>query len=219
MNHSRLLTGLVISSLAIQAVSLGGCLRLINNDKSYSSSFDDAHDYAEYWCGPCKEVDTYSPKDGLIIHKMKDKEYKFTYYVSEIETSYTFSSYSTYNIEDFGYYYLLEFLEEADLDAMIDEYDLTNEVDEPYRPNDERPELCNYTPKIVISTDLTLSKSDSKKIANAILDGLEEFDSEREVFTREDDNTYVGIEIRSAAQPEDLGARWHLEMTTYGFEQ
>jgi len=219
MDHSRLLTGLLISGLALQAITLGGCYRLITNDKRYSSSFDDAHDFAEYWCGPCEEVDTYTPEDGLTIHKMKDKEYSFTYYVSEIESSQTAYSYTSYNIEDFGYYYLLEFLDKAELSGLIDEYDLTIKVDEPYRPNKERPELCNYTPELIISTDRTLSGDDNKKIATALLDELKRFDSGREVFTKENDNTYVNIEIRSAALPEDLGARWHLEITTYGFEQ
>ena len=68
MKHSRLVSGALIFALTAQAFLLGGCIG--------SSEYGSALEYAEKWCGPCKEVDSYEADDDLVIHKMKDKEYR-----------------------------------------------------------------------------------------------------------------------------------------------
>ena len=74
IENSRLVSGALIFALTAQAFLLGGCIE--------SSEYGSALEYAEKWCGPCKEVDSYEADDDLVIHKMKDKEYRFTYVVS-----------------------------------------------------------------------------------------------------------------------------------------
>ena len=210
IENSRLVSGALIFALTAQTFLLGGCIE--------SSEYGSALEYAEKWCGPCKEVDSYEADDDLVIHKMKDKEYRFTYVVSELRMTSSIYKYSVYNVEDFCFYYLQEFMDEADLEDIIDEYDLTIEVEEPKENTHGQPELVSYSPKIMITTDMLLSEEDNSAIASELIDELEDFDSDREVFTQKDSSSCVFIEIRSQAWDNDTstGRRWHLVQTTYG---
>ena len=71
-----------ITAIAVVAsLLLTGCgIRagsIFNTGEPYDSDFKDAEEFAEYWCGRCKEVDSYQVND-ITVHEMKDDEWDFT---------------------------------------------------------------------------------------------------------------------------------------------
>ena len=59
---------------------------LASKERPYDSSFANAKEFAEYWCGPCEEIESYTVTAGdaeVLIHKFTDTEFGFTYTVEE----------------------------------------------------------------------------------------------------------------------------------------
>jgi hypothetical protein len=203
--NKRLLTLFVAS-----AVLLTGC----GKSRKYDSEFEDACEFASYWCGPCEEVETYTvdtPAGEVIVHKLQDTEFGFVYTVEETVHEYTTS--------DFSYYYLQTFLEQADLDDIITEYSLTVELAELQESATEGlPGF--FQPSIDIYTDLSLTEYENDLILETFVDALEDFDV-RGDYTREDDNALVFFELHSAPSAEESqnGFYYHTDNRIYGYQQ
>ena len=211
--NNRLLTLFVAS-----AVLLTGC----GSSRKYDSDFADACEFAEYWCGPCEEVDVYTvdtPAGEVIVHKLRDTEFGFVYTVEETVKEYSTGLYASYNAPDFSYYYLQTFLEHADLDDIISEYSLTVELAELQESATEGlPGF--FLPSIDIYTDLSLSEYENDLILETFVDELEDFDV-RGDYTRENDNALVFFELHSApsAEESENGFYYHTDNRIYGYQQ
>lgn len=211
--NKRLLT-LIVASFVL----LTGC----GSSRKYDSEFEDACEFASYWCGPCEEVETYTvdtPSGEVIVHKLQDTEFGFVYTVEETVHEYSTGVYASYTTHDFSYYYLQTFLEQADLDDIIDEYSLTVELPELQESATEGlPGF--FQPSIDIYTDLTLTEYENDLILETFVDALEDFDV-RGDYTREDDNALVFFELHSApsAEESENGFYYHTDNRTYGYQQ
>lgn len=211
--NKRLLT-LIVASFVL----LTGC----GSSRKYDSEFEDACEFASYWCGPCEEVETYTvdtPAGEVIVHKLQDTEFGFVYTVEETVHEYSTGVYASYTTHDFSYYYLQTFLEQADLDDIIDEYSLTVELPELQKSATEGlPGF--FQPSIDIYTDLTLTEYENDLILETFVDALEDFDV-RGDYTREDDNALVFFELHSApsAEESENGFYYHTDNRTYGYQQ
>ena len=143
---------------------------LFKDREPYDVDFKDAHEFAEYWCGPCKEVDSYKV-NGLIAHEMKDKEWGFTYIVYEgyYERGDTGIMDVYYTAETFSYYYLETFIEESDLDEYLDENGLTLDCGEIHKWDTG---VLSYSAELNVRTDRTLTDDDAKEISTTVIDAL-----------------------------------------------
>ncbi len=127
---SKIISLLLASVLFI----FSGCAST-SKEHPYDSSFANAKEFAEYWCGPCEEIESYTVTAGdaeVLIHRFTDTEFGFTYTVEERYHEYSNKSkpVASYYCRDFDYYYLKEFLNRTDLSPVTDKYDITIEQDE-----------------------------------------------------------------------------------------
>ena len=178
------------------------------------SSFKDAHAYAEYWMGPCKEIDEYDGNES-VIHEMRDKDLGFTYTVVESDVSSGIGSHVMYYSEDFGHYYLEAFLQESDVVKKLDKMDLglSVRVNELKISKDTGMILPN-TPTLIIETDEKLSDEDAKEIISMVKDELEDFD-DRGYFTKSEKTDYASIDLRCAPWSSDAGKKYHSWQSIY----
>lgn len=223
MSMSYKIKTILICFVSVLLVITGcGSSDRFHGDRPYDSYFDTAKEFAEYWCGPCEEVDEYTVETSygdVIIHKMQDTEFGFVYSVEERVEEYTTGVYSDYSTNDFSYYYLQTYLECADLENIIDEYSLTVDIDEISESATEG--LTGfYMPGVDIYTDLLLSDSECDLILDSFVDEFEAFDV-RGNFTREYDNAVVFFHLYSAptAEEQQNGYYHHSEDRTYGYQQ
>lgn len=178
------------------------------------SSFKDAHAYAEYWMGPCKEIDEWDGNDS-VIHEMRDKDLGFTYTVVEMDVSSGIGSHVMYTSEDFGYYYLEVFLEESDVVRKLEKMDLGLSVSvEELNISEDTGMVMNYTPTVIIETDEELTDDDAKEIVSMVRDELEDFD-ERGYFTKSAKTDYACIELKCAPWSSDAGKKYHSWQSIY----
>ena len=223
MSMSYKIKTILICFVSVLLVITGcGSSDRFHGDRPYDSYFDTAKEFAEYWCGPCEEVDEYTVETSygdVIVHKMQDTEFGFVYSVEERVEEYTTGVYSNYSTNDFSYYYLQTFLEQADLDDIISEYSLTVELAELQESATEGlPGF--FQPSIDIYTDLTLTEYENDLILETFVDALEDFDV-RGDYTREDDNALVFFELHSApsAEESENGFYYHTDNRIYGYQQ
>ena len=200
----------IVSGVLLSAVIMSGCSLLpgkgsSSGNRKHSDKYNSAEEYCEYWFGPCKEIGTHelNKSSDTIVHEMKDTEFGFEYNVSEGEGKGYFSG------SDFGHYYIKEFVERADLNDITQEYDLEFETSNPDP---------GVSVSIKIITERELSAEDNKKILDEVMDELDLFDSERNVFNKKHDNIHVAISVWSAPweHDKDTGALFHVENETFG---
>lgn len=215
----------IISVLLLPVLFIfSGCSLLggTDRDRPYDSSFDNAKEFAEYWCGPCEEVDVYTVETSygdVIVHKMQDTEFGFVYSVEERVEEYTTGVYSNYSTNDFSYYYLQTYLECSDLEDIVNEYSLTVDIGEIQESATESlPGL--YLPSVKIYTDLLLTDMECDLILDTFVGAFESFDV-RGAFTREYDNAVVYFHLYSAPTSEERqnGYYHHSDNRTYGYQQ
>ncbi len=215
-----------ITAMIIAAgLILTGCgIRLSNSqaDKDpFDSDFKDAQEFAEYWCGPCEEVDSYEVGD-YTIHEMKDDEFGFVYEVEEVylergEDTGLFDV--SYSASQFGYYYLQRFIEEADMGDTLDKYGITLDCGELsyYKTMD----VAYYSgAKLYVTTEMTLTDEEAAEIMASVKAELADFD-ERGYFTKSanTNSPEVYIVIWSAPWEQDTanGSNYHTWTEMYGY--
>lgn len=213
------ITAIVISA----ALLMTGCgIRLSSSNRDpYDSDFKDAHEFAEYWCGPCEEVGSYEVGDHT-IHQMKDDELGFIYEVEEVYLERGGDSGIfdvSYSASQFGYYYLQAFIEEADLGDTGDKYGITLECGELayYKTTG----VAYYSgAHLYVRTEETLTDEEADKIMSDVMGELAAFD-DRGYFTKSDNTNSpeVFIVIWSAPWEIDteIGAYYHTWENTYGY--
>lgn len=215
-----------ITAMIIAAgLILTGCgIRLSNSqaDKDpFDSDFKDAHEFAEYWCGPCEEVGSYEVGD-YTIHEMKDDEFGFVYEVEEVylergEDTGLFDV--SYSASQFGYYYLQRFIEEADMGDTLDKYGITLDCGELsyYKTMD----VAYYGgAKLNVSTEMTLTDEEADEIMSDVMGALAEFD-ERGFFTKSANTNSPEVWICIWSSPwdkdTDNGVLYHTWTAMYGY--
>ena len=178
--------------LAFAMLATTGCsfsdLFKSDNDNTRPYGYKTAEAYANGWNGPCEEIGMKTVQGvdkDIEIHYMKDKEYGFEYQVEVIYYEYSTSPKPQpyFYCEDFDYYYLQEFLKEADFSKIEEKYELTIEVKE-LEPAYTEGIYMTYIPSIDFTTELQLSDEDINEIMTTAYDALQDFDSEREHYTR-----------------------------------
>jgi len=194
-----------------------------DNTKGYRSTFDSAEDYAGYKFGPCKEKDSRLIKgesSDVELHTMEDTEYGFEYQVEALLMNYSTSltPYATYNSEDFYYYYEEEFLKRADLSSITEDYKLTFELEE-LKPAYTEGMYMPYTNTLTVRTDMELTDEAVEEILKTVMDELERFDRDRQVFTKDPTSKSVWINIFSAPTEKDrsLGRKYGGGSRVYGY--
>ena len=177
---------------------------LLTGKKDLTDKFKSAADYCKYWYGAqCYEIDSFkTDSSDSTIHKMRDDEFGFEYYVFEAE-GYYFTS-------DFEYYYIEEFLKRADFYYFIGKYDLK------IMQKSEDKTLSSRT--IIIETDRELTDEESGQILSDVKEKLAQFDSKRNVFNKTADNKVVDLIVWSAPWEKDKaeGHRSHVVKTVFG---
>ena len=192
---------------------IGGCtaskLASVNSgdNRDLTDRYDSAEEFCTYWYGPCEEIDSrkaYEDQEDsdTILHVMRDREFGFEYTVKSDGKEFFFGS-------DFSYYYIKEFVKQADLDDLTREYDLTYECAEPG---------YGGGPGVIIRTERELSKEENDKILSEIMAKLDQFDSERKVFNKKGDNNSAYLDLRSAPWEKEKknNARFHVEVWYFG---
>ncbi len=215
MKGKALTAAIIAASLLMTGCNLEET-DLFKDREPYDADFKDAHEFAEYWCGPCKEVDSYKV-NGLIAHEMKDKEWGFTYIVYEgyYERGDTGIMDVYYTAETFSYYYLETFIEESDLDEYLEENGLTLDCGEIHKWDTG---VLSYIAELNINTDRTLTDEDAEEISTTVIDALAEFD-DRDFFTKSENTSEVFFTIWSAPWEKDteVGAYYHTWTGVYGY--
>ena len=206
MKRSELKLKMVVTGLFASVFLLSGCLFIPSGGRrmSLSDRYKSAEEFCSYWYGPCSETDSYESGDSdRIVHEMKDEELGFEYTVEENEGGYFFFS-------DFTYYYINEFIARTDFKDLISEYDLRIE----HNDDDKR----SPSRSIKIYTDREITDEKSRKILSDVMDKLDKFDSERNVFNKSGDNKHVALSVWSAPWEKDKSnkARYHVVNDTFG---
>ena len=186
--------------------------------------YDTAKEYAEDWCGPCKELDVVTVEgvdgDEIEIHYMKDKEFGFTYQVEVTDRKYSTSRkpYPSYVCPDFDYHYIMAFLDEDYLSDVVQKYELTIEVDEPREAYTEGLLVAEYA-TIDFYTELELTQDEIDDILGTTYYGLEDFD-ERKHFTKNEYSHCVFFHVYCAPSERDkeLGRKYGGGNGKYGFK-
>lgn len=163
----------------------------VKGEEPYGTYYDDAKDWATYWCGPCEqlgmEIVPDDPHD-IELYTMKDSEYGFEYQVQATYADYatTFSPEPSYSYGNFDHEYLKVFLEKTDFSRIIDQYDLTVELEEITFGKGHGGKLYDglYSPRINFNTDRELDEDAIKDILSTTYYALQEFDKKREHFSR-----------------------------------
>lgn len=180
---------LVITMLAATGCSGSNIFGDKKGERPYGSLYDDAKDWAKYWCGPCKQLDMETvpnePHD-IEIYIMKDKEYGFKYQVEAMYMDYATSltPEPSYTAASFDYEYLKVYLDETDFSEIVDKYDLTIELEEIRMSYDGKCYDPFYSPHINCRTDRELNSDEKKEILSFVYNTLKDFDKDRGHFTR-----------------------------------
>ena len=161
-----------------------GCYR---RKDDMPSGYKTAKDYAEVWCGPCKEIDSFTAAehdDGskVEITVFEDTEYGFTYRVEALNTA-QHKNYWNYESSEFDYEYVKTFLEQTDYSELIDKYDLRIEQNELLSAKTEGM-VMPYIATIKFYSDKVLTTEEQNEILGFTYSALEEFDKTRQHFTR-----------------------------------
>ena len=182
----------------------------------YDTTFKSAHEFAEYWMGPCEETGE-REVNSTVVHEMRDSELGFTYTVDEMYVS-SGGGHVMYTSSDFGHYYLKAFLEKTDIVSKLENkgLGLTVKVKD-LRISKDTGLIIAGTPELDIITDEKLTDDDAKEIANEVRDALRGFDV-REYFTKSDKTSSACIQIRCAPWSEDAGKKFHNWISYYGNE-
>lgn len=177
---------------------------LLTGKKDLTDKFKSAAEYCKYWYGAqCYEIDSFkTDSSDSTIHKMRDDEFGFEYYVFEAE-GYYFTS-------DFEYYYIEEFLKRTDFYYMIGKYGLK------IMQKSEDKTLSSRT--ILIETDRELTDEESGQILSDVKEKLAQFDSKRNVFSKTADNKVVDLIVWSAPWEKDKaeGHSFHVVKAVFG---
>ena len=187
---SKIISLLLASVLFI----FSGCAST-SKEHPYDSSFANAKEFAEYWCGPCEEIESYTVTAGdaeVLIHKFTDTEFGFTYTVEERYHEYSNKSnpVASYYCRDFDYYYLKEFLNRTDLSPVTDKY------------------------------DISLTDAEGSEVMEFVYNALDSFDT-RDHFTKDPNCTSVSYALYCAPREEEaaVGTPHHMFSGRYGYRQ
>lgn len=216
---SKIISLLLASVLFI----FSGCAST-SKEHPYDSSFANAKEFAEYWCGPCEEIDSYTVTAGdaeVLIHKFTDTEFGFTYTVEERYHEYSNKSkpVASYYCRDFDYYYLKEFLNRTDLSPVTDKYDITIEQDELIETKNK--DIYNiYFNGISMWTDRSLTDAEGSEVMEFVYNALDSFDT-RDHFTKDPNCTSVSYALYCAPREEEaaVGTPHHMFSGRYGYRQ
>ena len=197
---------------------------LSSKERPYDSSFANAKEFAEYWCGPCEEIESYTVIAGnaeVIIHKFTDTEFGFTYTVEERYHEYSNKSkpVASYYCRDFDYYYLKEFLSRTDLSQVTNKYDITIEQDELIETKNK--DIYNiYFNGISMWTDRSLTDAEGSEVMEFVYNALDSFDT-RDHFTKDPNCTSVSYALYCAPREEEaaVGTPHHMFSGRYGYRQ
>ena len=215
----KLVSWLLISVILVMT----GCALSSNSsetDRPYDSNFASAKEWAEYWCGPCEQLDMRredcDPDDYyeyVEYYTMEDSEYGFTYTVNAYYR--TYGSFlnkpkAEYSCYDFDKCYMQEFMRETDYSPIVDKYDLTIDI------HDDGNGL--YLARITLETELELTDEDAEEILTFTYNKLEEFDQRRH-FTMNKYCTSVGVHLYCAPTEEqqEAGIPHNGWLKTYGY--
>ena len=204
-------------------LAMTGCTLLSDitaTDRPYDSCFNSAKEWAEYWCGPCEQLDMRREDcdaddyyEYIEYYTMEDSEYGFTYTVNAYYRTYGSSlnrPKADYSCYDFDKYYMQEFIRATDFSPVADKYDLSIEI------NDDDNGI--YLPRITLETDLELTDEEAGEILTFTYYRLEEFDQRRH-FTMNEYCTSVGIHLYCAPTQEqrEAGIPHNGWSRTYGY--
>ena len=217
----------VLLAIALVSVLTACSLRDLygkKDDKPYG--YKTAKEYADVWCGPCKEIDSFTAvehEDGskVVVTTLEDEEYGFTYQVEAYYTKLPSSRNpeANYLSEDFDYQYLLVFLEKTDFSKLVEKYDLELVCDPPKPANTEGLYMF-YNPTIDFRTERELSDEERKEIMQFTYDSLKEFDKVRHHFTRNESCSSVFYHIYCKPSEEEAarGIKFGGESGRYGYK-
>lgn len=206
--------------LSFVMVITAGCYRR-KDDSPYG--YKTAKDYAEVWCGPCKEIDSFTAvehDDGskVQITVMEDTEYGFTYRVEALNTAQHKKDFN-YTSGEFDYEYLKVFLEKTDYSELIDKYDLTIEQSET-EPAFTEGMIMPYLATINFYSGKILTQEEQSEIFGFTYSALEEFDKDRKHFTRvyACPSVYMHIYCQSTEKEAANGKKYGGESGRYGYK-
>lgn len=219
---TTILTTILTLALLISTTTACNFWQLFDNkgDKPYGALYDDAKDWATYWCGPCKQLDMKTipdePRDTE-VYTMKDKEYGFIY---QVEANYIDSNQPTYTYGNFDHEYIEVFLDETDYSDLIGKYDLKIELKDIDLNYDGETYSAFYHPEIEFRTERNLTNDEMKEILEFTYYALKDFDAERQHFTRNDYCKYVSFSVWCAPSEKDksLGRVYSTSSGMFGYE-
>lgn len=206
--------------LSFAMIVATGCYR---RKDDMPSGYKTAKEYAEVWCGPCKEIDSFTAvehDDGskVEITVLEDTEYGFTYRVEALNSA-QHKRYWNYVSGEFDYEYVKEFLKETDYSELIDKYDLRIEQNE-LQPAKTEGMVLLYNPTIKFYSEQVLSQEAQNEILSFTYYALEEFDKTRKHFTRTYACTSVYMHIYCTPTEEEAanGKKYGGESGRYGYK-
>lgn len=214
---------------ALMLFGLAGCVyaKSANGDKGklpYGSLYDDAKDWATYWCGPCEQISVQVVPDephDKEYYVMKDLEYGFEYQVSALYIDYAYSSKPepSYSYGDFDYRLLQVFLDGTDFSDLIDQYDLTVEIEEIRRGADQILYDPFYSPKINFRTERELSDEEVNDILGFTYYALQKFDEPRGHFSRNEycKTVYFYVWCAPSEKDKSLGRKYGGSHGVFGY--
>ena len=211
MRRSELKLKMAVIMLLAMVFAMCGCRHdhnggggLLTGKKDLTDKYKSAAEYCKYWYGAqCYEIDSFrTDSSDSTVHKIRDDEFGFEYYVFEAD-GYYFSS-------DFEYYYIEEFLKRTDFYYLIGKYDLK------IMQKSEDKTLSSRT--IIIENDRELTDEESGQILSDVKEKLAQFDSKRNVFGKTADKKVVELYVWSAPWEKDKaeGHRTHVVKTVFG---
>ena len=214
-----------ISALLIAGILvITGCSFTGSNssetDRPYDSYFKDAKEWAEFWCGPCEQIDKRKEDcddndyyDYIEYYTMKDSEFGFTYTVNAYWKRYGSilnKPKAEYYCNDFDKPYMQEFIKATDFSPITDKYGLTVDIKDDGNGY--------YIATLILQTDRDLTEEEAGEIFTFVYFKLQDFDS-RNHFTKNEYCTSVYIHVRSAPTEEqkELGHQFNDWSRIYGY--
>ena len=218
---SVLLTLTLLASTGCSLSKLAGAGQ--KGDNPAGGIYDDAHEWATYWCGPCKQVDMDTvpnePHD-IELYTMKDKELGFKYQVSAMYMDYATSltPEPSYSYGNFDYEYMQVFLDETDFSEIVDKYDLTIELEEIEFGHDGETYDPFYNATVNFNTERQLDEDEMHEILEFAYDALRDFD-EREHFSRNQycKEAYFYVWCAPSDRDRELGHKYTSDCRIFGW--
>ena len=217
----------VILALVVFSALAGCSLRSIYGKKDdMPYGYKTAKEYADVWCGPCKELDSYTAQekeDGskVVVTTLEDNEYGFTYqveaYYTKLSSSRTMEA--NYLSEEFDYKYLQVFLERTDFSELVEKYELEIVLDPP-KPAKTEGLFMFYNPTLDFRTERELSEEERKEIMDFAYYSLKQFDQERQHFIRNAacSSVFLHIYCKPSEKEASRGMKYGGSNGRYGYK-